>query len=104
GMAPLILWGLAAAVPFSARRWNSVGVGQLNFGAVAAVLVGLTIGKHVPGEPLAALCVLAGVAAGACWAIIAGLVKVLVAGNEVIVTLMLNLLAGLAADYVVTGP
>ncbi|HZQ03036.1 MAG TPA: ABC transporter permease [Gaiellaceae bacterium] len=103
-MAPLILCGLAAAVPFSARLWNIGGDGQLYVGAVAAVVVGLNVGKDVPGELLAALCVLAGIAAGACWAIVAGLVKVLVAGNEVIVTLMLNLLAGLAADYVVTGP
>src|SRR5581483_10047032 len=77
-MAPLILCGLAAAVPFSARLWNIGGDGQLYVGAVAAVVVGLNVGKDVPGELLAALCVLAGIAAGACWAIVAGLVKVLV--------------------------
>lgn len=103
-MAPLVLTGLAAAIPFSARLWNIGGDGQLYIGAVAAVVVGLEVGHSVPGPVLSGLCVLAGIAAGSLWALIAALVKVGVAGNEVIVTLMLNLLAALAVDYVVTGP
>ncbi|HLI14555.1 MAG TPA: ABC transporter permease [Acidimicrobiales bacterium] len=101
---PLVLCGLAAAIPFSAGLWNIGGDGQLYVGAVASVLVGLTIGTRVPGTLLSCVCVLAGVAAGCLWALLAAAVKIAVGGNEVIVTLMLNLLAGLAADYVVTGP
>lgn len=103
-MMPLVLCGLAAAIPFSAGLWNIGGYGQLYVGSVAAVLVGLTIGTHVPGEFLSFLCIGAGVVAGSLWALIAAVVKITVGGNEVIVTLMLNLLAGLLADYVVTGP
>jgi len=102
--APLILTGLAAAIPFSARLWNIGGDGQLYIGATAGVLVGLSVGRSVPGALLAALCVLAGTASGAVWALVAGGIKLGVGGNEVIVTLMLNLLAANVADYVVTGP
>ncbi len=103
-VAPLVLTGLAAAIPFSARLWNIGADGQLYIGAVAAVTVGLELGHDVSGPVLSGLCVLAGMAAGSLWALLAGVVKVTVAGNEVIVTLMLNLLAALAVDYVVTGP
>jgi simple sugar transport system permease protein len=101
---PLTLTGLAAAIPFSARIWNVGGDGQLYVGATAAVLVALTIGPHIPGELISAASVLAGILAGAVWALVAGVIKVTRNGNEIIVTLMLNLLAGLVADYVVTGP
>lgn len=102
--APLVLTGIAAAIPFSARLWNIGGDGQLYVGATAAVLVGLTVGGAVPGPLLAAFCVLAGTASGALWALAAGGIKLAVGGNEVIVTLMLNLLAANLTDYVVTGP
>jgi simple sugar transport system permease protein len=53
---------------------------------------------------LSGLCVVGGIVAGSVWAMIAAAVKIGVDGNEVIVTIMLNLLAALAVDYVVTGP
>jgi ABC-type uncharacterized transport system permease subunit len=103
-MTPLILCGLAAAIPFSARLWNIGGDGQLYIGSVIAVVIGLELGGRVSGPVLAGLCVVGGIVAGSFWAILAALVKIGVDGNEVIVTIMLNLLAALAVDYVVTGP
>lgn len=102
--APLVLCGIAAAVPFSARIWNIGGTGQLLVGATSSVLVGLTLGRAIAGPLLAMLCILAGIAAGATWALLAGWIKVSLGGNEVIVTLMLNLIAFNIVDYVVTGP
>jgi simple sugar transport system permease protein len=103
-MTPLILCGLAAAIPFSARLWNIGGDGQLYIGAVVAVVIGLELGDNVSGPVLSGLCVFGGIVAGSLWAMIAAVVKIGVDGNEVIVTIMLNLLAALAVDYVVTGP
>jgi ABC-type uncharacterized transport system permease subunit len=102
-MAPLMLTGLAASIPFSARLWNVGGEGQLYLGAVAAVLVALTF-VHVPGPLLTLAAVATGVAAGALWGLVAAALKVLRGANEVIVTLMLNFVALLVADYVITGP
>jgi simple sugar transport system permease protein len=100
---PLTLTGLAAAIPFSARLWNVGGEGQFYAGAVASVLVALTF-VHLPAPILAALAVVCGILAGAAWGMIAGLLRILVDANEVIVTLMLNFIALDAADYVITGP
>ena len=102
-MAPLMLTGLAAAIPFSARIWNIGGEGQLYAGAVASVLFALTFG-NAPGPILAVLSLLAGVLAGAAWGLIAAGLRVWRGANEVIVTLMLNFIALLLADYVITGP
>lgn len=102
--APLVLCGVAAAIPFSARLWNIGGTGQLLAGAVATVLVALTVGSALPGAVLAAVAMFAGIGAGVAWAMIAGLMKVRLGSNEIIVTLMLNLVAAFVADYVITGP
>ena len=100
---PLILTGLAAAIPFSARLWNIGGEGQFYVGAIASVLVALTF-VTVPAPLLAALAVGCGILAGAVWGMIAGALRILVDANEVIVTLMLNFIALQIADYVITGP
>jgi ABC-type uncharacterized transport system permease subunit len=102
-MAPLMLTGVAAAIPFAARQWNVGGEGQLYVGAVAAVLVALTF-VSVPGPLLTLAALLGGIAAGAVWGLIAAGLKVLRGANEVIVTFMLNFIALLVADYVITGP
>ncbi len=102
-MAPLMLTGLAASIPFSARLWNVGGAGQLYAGAVAAVLVALTF-TDVPGPILTVVALACGSVAGAMWGGLAAILKVFTGANEVIVTFMLNFVALLLADYVITGP
>lgn len=100
---PLILTGLAAAVPFSARVWNIGGEGQLYAGAIASVLFALTF-THLAVPLLTILAMACGVLAGAAWGAVAGVLRVSAGANEVIVTLMLNFIALAVADYVITGP
>lgn len=100
---PLVLTGIAAAIPFSARLWNVGGEGQFYAGAIAAILVALTFSSLQPAL-LTVLALVAGVLAGSFWASIAGVLRAFVNANEVIVTLMLNFIAILAAAYVITGP
>lgn len=100
---PLMLAGLAAAIPFSARLWNIGGEGQLYVGAIASVLVALTF-VTLPTPVLTMLSMVSGIVAGALWGLIPALLRVWVDANEVIVTLMLNFIGLLAADYVITGP
>lgn len=100
---PLILTGLAAAIPFSARVWNIGGEGQLYAGAIGSVLVALTF-TSLGAVPLTFLSIACGILAGAAWGAIGGALRVFTGANEVIVTLMLNFVALTVADYVITGP
>lgn len=100
---PLILTGLAVAVAFRASVWN-IGVdGQLYLGAVAATVVGLKFG-FLP-MPLAILgALLAGMTAGALWALLAGVLRTQWGASEVVTTILLNFIAVLFTDYLVLGP
>jgi simple sugar transport system permease protein len=95
---PLILCGLAAAIPFTAGLWNIGGEGQLYAGAFATTAVALTF-PHVPGGLLTLLALLGGAAGGALWGLVAGGLKVRFGANEVIVTLMLNFVAIILVAY-----
>jgi simple sugar transport system permease protein len=101
-IAPLLLAGLAAAIPFSARLWNVGGEGQMAIGGVAAVLVALNLGG-LDSTLLVVLAVLAGTIAGGCWGLLPGVLKVRFGANEVIVCLMLNFIALLVVSLVVSG-
>jgi len=57
--------------------------------------------KHEPGAlVIAAMCV-AGAAAGACWALIPGVLRAFARTNEIITSLMLNYVAALIVNYLI---
>jgi simple sugar transport system permease protein len=98
---PLILGGLAFAIAARAGMFNIGIEGQLIMGALAAGLVATyNLGPRPIGLILAAL---AGMAAGAVWGAIPGLLKALSGAHEVITTIMLNYLALRVASYVVNN-
>ncbi|MEA3503508.1 MAG: ABC transporter permease [Actinomycetota bacterium] len=97
---PLILAGLAVAVGFRAGLFN-IGVnGQIHIGGMLALLVGFSFSLpllvHIP------LALLAGIAGGAIWGGIAGLLKGKTGAHEVITTIMLNFIALFLVDYFLT--
>ena len=94
----LVLTGLASSIPFSARLFNVGGEGQLVVGATAAVSVALTFGATPFTLPLA---IAAGVAGGIAWALIPGLMRAFLGASEMIVSLLMNFVAALVADYVI---
>ena len=100
---PLIFGGLAVAFAFKAGMFNIGGQGQLLVGAVFAAGVGFGIDGlpvliHLP----AALIV--GAVAGALWGGIAGTLKATTGAHEVIVTIMLNFVAGNLTDWLAANP
>jgi simple sugar transport system permease protein len=98
---PLILGGLAFAIAARAGMFNIGVEGQLVMGALAAGLVATySFGPRPIGLLIAAL---AGVAAGAVWGAIPGLLKALSGAHEVITTIMLNYLALRVASYAVNS-
>ncbi|MDX6246102.1 MAG: ral nucleoside transport system permease protein [Frankiales bacterium] len=101
---PIVLAALAVAVPARAGLVNVGGEGQIILGAVAATGVGVAIGSHVPG-PLSWLAMaLAGAAAGAIWAGIAGVLRSTLNANESVTTLLLNFIANDIMLYLIYQP
>ncbi len=99
-MVPLLLTGLAVAVPIKAGLLNIGASGQFLMGTIAAVAVGinfagLPVWLHLP------LAILAGIGGGMVWGGIPGLLKVTTGAHEVIVTIMLNYVAALFAGWTV---
>lgn len=97
--AVLILTALATAIPFSARLFNVGGEGQLVAGATGGAVVAIATG---PGAWTLPLSLMAAVAAGAAWALVPGLIRALLGGSEMIVSLLMNFVAILMAGYVVS--
>ena len=88
---PLIAAGLGVAVGFRAGLFNIGGRGQMLMAAAAAGWVAFALDMPFGIHLVVAL--LAGIAAGAVWAGIAGFLKAKTGANEVITTIMLNYVA-----------
>lgn len=100
---PLLLCGLAVAIPARVGLINIGGEGQLHMGAIAVTAVVLTVGDG-PAWLMIALMIGAALIGGAFWAAIPGLLRARWSVNEVLVTLMLNYVAIFGLEYLVHGP
>ena len=89
---PILLTGLACSIAFRMKLWNIGAEGQFimgAFGAGAVVLVPLLPADASPWIFIPVM-MLAGMAAGALWGFIPGILKARLNVNEIITTLMLN--------------
>lgn len=96
----LILMAIAAAIPARSGLWNIGGEGQMFAGALVAALVGLSL--PAPSPVVVVVALVAGAIGGAAWGAIAGVLKSVFDANEVLTTLMLNFVAILLVDVVIT--
>lgn len=101
---PIGLCAIGIALAYRAKLWNIGAEGQLYFGAAGAAWIGLALPDSVPAAVAIPLVLVAGMAAGAIWAGIAGVLKARLGVNEILSTLMLNYVAILFVGYLVTGP
>ncbi len=99
---PLILTGLAVAIPLRAGLWNIGAEGQLYMGAFAASVVALYSG--LPGYAMLPAMFAAGALFGMGWAAIPAVLKAKFDLNEIISTLLLNYVAIYWVEYMVYGP
>jgi ABC-type uncharacterized transport system permease subunit len=98
---PLILTGLAVALPLRAGMFNIGGEGQVIAGGVVAGFVGFA----VTGLPMVIhlpLALLAGVAGGAAYGFLPGILKARTGAHEVITTIMLNNIAFFVTEYLLS--
>ena len=99
---PLILIAVGLSVCFRSNNWNIGAEGQFVVGAIAASAVPVL----TPAEGwwvLPAMMAL-GMAGGAAWAAVPGLLKARLGTNEILVSLMLVYVAELLLDWLVRGP
>jgi simple sugar transport system permease protein len=89
---PLILTGLAVTLAFRSGLFNIGAQGQFIFGAIGASYVGFRFDLPPIIHPIAAI--LAGVFLAGIFGGIVGLLKAKTGAHEVIVTIMLNYVAG----------
>lgn len=100
--SPLILTGLAVALPYRMREWNIGGEGQFYMGAWAAAAMAFAF-PSLAGPLLIALMLLAAAAGGGLWVLLPALARAYWRVNLVLTTLMLNFVALLWAPYWTTG-
>lgn len=100
---PLLLLGLSVILSFRAGVFNVGGEGQLYLGAIAATFAGLA-SAGAPRPSALIIAAAAGALVGALYALVPALLKVRLGVNEVVSTLMLNFVALLLTQYLVTHP
>lgn len=102
-MSPILLAGLAVAIPLRAGLFNVGAEGQLYLGALFSSIAALYLPPMYWVLHLA-MCIIAGMVGGAVWALIPALLKTYRGINEVIVTLLLNYVAIHLVSFAAGGP
>ncbi len=102
---PLIFTGLGVAIAFKSRFFNIGAEGQLYVGAAFATSIGLAL-SGIPGIILFPLFIIFGFIGGCLWGVIPGFLRVRFNVSEIISTLMMNYIAILLLEYLVSpiGP
>ncbi|MEF2711158.1 MAG: ABC transporter permease [Oscillospiraceae bacterium] len=100
---PLMLSGLAVAIPLKTGMFNMGGEGQIIAGALAAAVVG-SLDLGLPTGLHAAAAIAASLLIGALLAGLPGLLKITRGANEVVTTLMLNSVAAHLVTWLVLNP
>jgi simple sugar transport system permease protein len=102
-MAPLLLCAAGLTICYRAKLWNIGAEGHFLMGALWASVVALQLGGQ-SGPWVLPLVLIAGIVAGAVWALLAGLLKTQFHCNEILTTIMLNYIALNLLLYAVHGP
>lgn len=97
---PLIFAGLGLGIGFRSGIFNIGAQGQVVLGAIVSAYFGFAFNLPLGVHLLVAL--LGGALAGGLWAGIAGFLKAKFGANEVIVTIMLNSIAGFLMSYLLS--
>jgi ABC-type uncharacterized transport system permease subunit len=100
---PLLLVAAGICIAVRASVWNIGGEGQIAMGALASTATVLAV-PSLPGFVLIPLVIVTAAIGGAVWAGIAGFFKAYFNVNEILSTIMLNLVAVQVMNYLLSGP
>ena len=98
-LVTLLCIGIALAPAFKMRFWNIGAEGQVLAGGLAAAACMICLGDKLPNGLLIVLIVIAGILAGAVWAVIPAIFKAKWNTNETLFTLMMNYVATQIVAY-----
>ncbi len=101
--APLLLVAVGICIAFRANIFNIGGEGQIAMGGLASAATALLF-PDLPSIVLIPLVLLAGALGGALWGAIPGAFKAYFNVNEILSTIMLNLVAVQMMNYLLAGP
>ncbi len=101
--APLLLVGIGICISFRANVLNIGGEGQLAMGGLAGAATAIAL-PSLPSLILIPLVLAAGAVGGAVWGAIPGAFKAYFNVNEILSTIMLNLVAVQIMNYLLAGP
>lgn len=100
--APIIFCALGAVVSLRSGLFSIGQEGQYALGGLAGAVIGFALPLPAGVHPVVALAAAALV--GAAWGLIPALLKVYLGVNELIITIILNTMAGLLLDFLVNYP
>ena len=101
---PVIMTGLSVAVAFKTGLFNIGAPGQYLMGTMVSLVIALSIDTAaVPAGLVWVLAMLGGIAAGALWGCIPGLVKAFLNINEVLACIMTNWIAANVVTWIFDG-
>lgn len=100
---PFIFAGLAVALAFKCGLFNIGAEGQIALGALFSALAGYSL-TGLPAIIHLPLTLAAGMAGGFLWGALPGALKAFTGAHEVITTIMLNYLALLFVQLMLSGP
>lgn len=100
---PLMLTGAAVTFAFRAGYYNIGAEGQLLAGAIAAAGIGMVM-DNVPAIVAVPVILIGSFVAGVLWALIPALLKVKIAVDEVVTTLLLNSVMAYIVSALLNGP
>jgi simple sugar transport system permease protein len=102
-MTVLLIMGLGIAFGLRAGVWNVGAEGQYIVGSVLAIATSI-YATSVPPPLRIVLMLLAGAGGGLIWIFVPALLKAKFGANEIVVTLLLNLVASNFLIYALNGP
>jgi simple sugar transport system permease protein len=98
---PLMILGISAAFSLRAGLWNLGMEGQMYLGAIFSTWIGFSL-RGMPGLGIDMIGLLIAATAGFLWAMIPALLRAFLSVNEFITSLLLNFVAVLLTDFLVT--
>lgn len=100
---PLLLVGTGICISFRAKVINIGGEGQILAGALAGTVAALALGD-LPRAVLVPVVLLAGLIGGGAWGAVPGALKAYMGVNEILSTIMLNIVAAQIVNYLLRDP
>lgn len=100
---PLLFVGVGITIAFRANVINIGGEGQMVAGGLLSTIVALNM-PDMPGIFMIPLVLLAGLVGGAIWGAVPGALKAYYGVNEILSTIMLNVVAVQLMNYLLRGP